>query len=101
MSDQKQLLKRLYEGPFVTQTIVGINILVFLWLTLIGGSTNISVLVTHGALVPVLVQNGQGLWTIFTSMFIHIGFEHILFNMIALYFIGRLLVTFHFISSII
>ncbi|MCS8573304.1 rhomboid family intramembrane serine protease [Pediococcus pentosaceus] len=91
MSDQKQPLKRLYEGPFVTQTIVGINILVFLWLTLIGGSTNISILVTHGALVPVLVQNGQGLWTIFTSMFIHIGFEHILFNMIALYFIGRLL----------
>jgi rhomboid protease GluP len=91
MSDQKQFLKQIWNGPFVTEAIVAINILVFLWLTIAGGSTNISVLVTHGALVPAFVRNGQAISSIFTSMFVHIGFEHILFNMIALYFIGRLL----------
>lgn len=91
MSNLNQRLKSALSGPFVTEALVGINILVFLWLTLAGGSTNIAVLVTHGAMVPGFVESGQNIFSIFSSMFIHIGIEHILFNMITLYFIGRLL----------
>ncbi|KRN92673.1 membrane-associated serine protease [Pediococcus stilesii] len=87
----RQSFKSRLNGPFITELLVGINVLVFIWLTLVGGSTNIMVLVTHGAMVPELVKNGNALLTIFTSMFVHIGIEHILFNMITLYFIGRLL----------
>lgn len=33
-------------------------------------------------------------WTVFTYMFMHGGFMHLLFNMLMLYFIGRILVDF-------
>ncbi len=42
-------------------------------------------------LVPSLVLQGQNLWTLLTSMFMHAGLEHILFNMISLFFVGMLL----------
>jgi rhomboid protease GluP len=84
-------LKQLLNGPWVTELLVVINGLVFLWLTLAGGSTNIAVLVSHGALIPELVKHGEAVWSVFTAMFVHVGIEHILFNMITLYFIGRLL----------
>jgi len=41
-------------------------------------------------LTPVLLP--QQPWTIITSMFVHGGWGHILFNMIALYFLGSFLI---------
>lgn len=91
MDKTKINLKNFFAGPFVTITLVALNVLVYLWLTLAGGSTDLTVLVTHGAMVPAMIKDGAGWASLFTSMFVHIGFEHLLFNMITLYFIGRLL----------
>lgn len=91
MDKTKINLKNFFAGPFVTITLVVLNVLVYLWLTLAGGSTDLTVLVTHGAMVPAMIKDGAGWASLFTSMFVHIGFEHLLFNMITLYFIGRLL----------
>lgn len=52
-----------------------------------GGSTNRFVLVLMGANVPLLVAQGQ-VWRFFTSMFLHIGFQHLLFNGYALFIFG-------------
>ncbi|MDH4367862.1 MAG: rhomboid family intramembrane serine protease, partial [Dehalococcoidia bacterium] len=41
-------------------------------------------------LTPALLS--QQPWTIITSMFVHGGFGHILFNMISLYFLGSFLI---------
>ncbi|MFC6275772.1 rhomboid family intramembrane serine protease [Levilactobacillus tangyuanensis] len=56
-------------------------------MTLAGGSTNINVLITFGAKVNALVQQGEW-WRLITPIFLHIGFTHILMNMITLYFVG-------------
>ncbi len=43
------------------------------------------------ALVPALVPSHP--WTIFTAMFLHAGWSHIISNMLALYFFGLFLVS--------
>lgn len=40
-----------------------------------------------GALIPALVAGGEA-WRLATSMFLHSGFIHLAFNMVALYFLG-------------
>jgi rhomboid protease GluP len=56
-------------------------------MTVAGGSTNTDVLVTFGANVGVLVLQGET-WRLFTSMFLHIGLMHLLFNSYALFIFG-------------
>lgn len=73
--------------PYVTTILIALNIIVFLLMTLAGGSTNQRVLVLFGAKVNNLILQGQ-VWRFFTSMFIHIGFFHLAFNLYALWVLG-------------
>ena len=75
--------------PFLTYTLLGINLIVFLLMTLAGGSTNQSVLIAFGAKVNTLIQAGQ-IWRFLTSAFIHIGIMHLAFNLYALWALGPL-----------
>lgn len=43
------------------------------------------------ALKPDYIAHGQNLWTLITSMFMHMNFAHLFFNMISLFFVGTLL----------
>lgn len=52
-----------------------------------GGSTNTIVLMVMGANYRPLVLEGQ-VWRFFTSMFLHIGLQHLLFNAYALFIFG-------------
>jgi len=80
-------LRRLDQTPYMTVGLIGIMVLVFLAMTLDGGSTNANVLITFGAKINVLIQQGQW-WRLVTPIFLHIGFTHILMNMLTLYFVG-------------
>lgn len=71
----------------VTVSLVAIQVVVFIIMTLAGGSTNSLVLIRFGALQPALVRAGEW-WRLITPVFVHIGFAHILINSITLYFIG-------------
>lgn len=71
----------------VTVTLIAICILVFLWMTILGGSTNSGVLVFAGAKYTPLILQGQW-WRLLTAGFVHIGIQHLIINMITLYFIG-------------
>lgn len=73
--------------PFLTYLLLGINIIVFLLMTNAGGSTDQRVLITFGAKVNSLIQAGE-IWRFFTSMFIHIGLMHLIFNLYALWSLG-------------
>ncbi|KRN19009.1 hypothetical protein IV79_GL001671 [Pediococcus claussenii] len=42
-------------------------------------------------MVPESIKNGSDYFSIFASMFIHIGIEHLVLNMVTLYFLGRIL----------
>jgi membrane associated rhomboid family serine protease len=61
--------------------LIALNVLIFV-ITLLRPEDVINFL----GLTPALLS--QKPWTIITSMFVHGGFAHILFNMISLYFLG-------------
>ncbi|OAB39892.1 rhomboid family intramembrane serine protease [Paenibacillus macquariensis subsp. defensor] len=63
---------RLYP---VTSLLLLANIIMFLVLTFNGGSTNIQTLYRFGA----MVNEGES-WRYVTAMFLHNGFDHLLFN---------------------
>lgn len=83
--------------PWVTWGIIGLNVLVFVGGSLIGGSLNFGlfsgggneVIARFGVYAPA-VAAGEW-WRIFTSAFVHAGLLHILFNMYALYLFGPIL----------
>ncbi|WP_156166960.1 rhomboid family intramembrane serine protease [Levilactobacillus koreensis] len=87
MTQLKYRLNRLNQYPFMTVGLIVIMVLVYGAMTLAGGSTNVNVLITFGAKLNVLIQQGEW-WRLITPIFLHIGFTHILMNMITLYFVG-------------
>jgi rhomboid protease GluP len=73
--------------PIVTWVLLAANVLVFVAMTLAGGSENAEILVRFGAKVNALIVGGE-YWRFFTPMFIHIGIMHLAFNCYALYALG-------------
>lgn len=79
-------LERLSQAK-VTSALMIINVIVFVLMSLSGGSESIENLIRFGANSKILVGEGDW-WRLFTASFIHIGFFHIMFNMYFLYNIG-------------
>ena len=79
-------LERLSQAK-VTSALMIINVIVFVLMSLSGGSESIENLIKFGANSKILVGEGDW-WRLFTASFIHIGFFHIMFNMYFLYNIG-------------
>lgn len=73
--------------PLFTYIFIVIQLAVFLWLEINGGSTNTSTLIKYGAKVNALIDQGEW-WRLITPIFLHIGFLHLLTNTLALYFLG-------------
>ena len=89
---------------FVTNIIIGINVLVYLISALLSitqygglsglGDINEFVLVNLGAQWNALVAQGEW-WRIFTAMFLHLNLLHIGLNMLSLFFIGTAIEVFY------
>ncbi|MGE4272853.1 MAG: rhomboid family intramembrane serine protease [Desulfitobacterium sp.] len=76
--------------PYLTYSLVFINLFIFALMTLAGGSTYTGVLIMFGAKVNALIIQGE-YWRLFTSMFLHIGVIHLAFNLYALWILGPIL----------
>ncbi len=74
--------------PVVTYAYMAACVAMFGVEWLMGGSTKTRTLVLLGAKVSELIYIGQ-LWRLVTPMFLHIGVQHIVFNMFSLYIWGR------------
>ena len=76
-------------GPFVTFTLIGINVGVFLLELLLGGQLNgtRNWIYENGVLFGPLVGDGES-WRLITAAFLHYGFLHLGMNMLVLWFIG-------------
>ncbi|HBE24862.1 MAG TPA: rhomboid family intramembrane serine protease, partial [Ktedonobacter sp.] len=101
---QRQVIRTrfaLSQNPrFVTNIIIGINVIVFVILCLLNKTISfdqtdqgITAIVNAGAQVNILVQQGQ-VWRIFTAMFLHFSLLHIGLNMLSLFFIGTAIEVF-------
>jgi len=73
--------------PFFTYILLGAIVIVFIVMTLAGGTKDNQTLIQFGANVGILIMRGET-WRLFTSMFIHIGIAHLLFNAYALFIFG-------------
>lgn len=72
--------------PWITLTLIGINIAVFVLTMPWGG--NSARLWEQMALYPVAVLNGSHLWGLVTHMFVHAGILHIGGNLLFLWIFG-------------
>lgn len=76
-----------YGKPLITYILIAINVLVFFLVEFNGGSTSTLNLIEYGAKYNPYMLDGQW-WRMVTSMFLHIGYLHIMMNMLALYYLG-------------
>lgn len=81
-------LKEFHNKAKVTSILLGIMIVYFIFMSLNGGTTNSESLIKHGAMFPPMVLALNQYYRFITSIFIHIGFIHLLFNGYALYIFG-------------
>jgi len=72
-----------YENNGTVYWLIGINILIYVAMYLLGFRR----LTVYLSMIPGLVMQGW-IWTFATYMFVHGSFSHILFNMLALFIFG-------------
>lgn len=81
-------MSRLRGKPYITHGLLAIMVIVFIIMSLMGGTENGVTLFNFGAKYNPAIRAGD-YWRLITPVFIHIGFTHILMNGITLYFIGQ------------
>ena len=80
-------------NAIATYVLIGINIIIFIAETVSGGSTNQRVALKFGAQYSPYIDRGQW-YRLFTAMFLHFGFLHLVCNMYSLYNMGQALEIF-------
>lgn len=92
-SDRNIKAQKLFatKKPIITYIFITICIIMFI---LTRGSTDIETLLKYGANNAYLTKSGE-YYRLLSSMFIHIGLLHLLFNMYALYIIGPQVESFY------
>lgn len=73
--------------PIFTYLFMALQVVVFFWLEMHGGSQNTQTLIEYGAKYNPLIIQGEW-WRFFTPIFLHIGFTHLALNTLSLYFVG-------------
>ncbi|MCC6519620.1 MAG: rhomboid family intramembrane serine protease [Tabrizicola sp.] len=76
------------QTPYVTFTLIAINVLVFLWYFTSLSEWDTQRLFLAWGLVPARLMSGEGLETVVTSMFLHAGWMHLGGNMLFLWIFG-------------
>jgi membrane associated rhomboid family serine protease len=80
--------------PTVTQILIAINVIVFFAATATGaplGGGGGGTIFNKGLLYGPFISQSHEYWRLVTAGFLHDGLLHILFNMVFLYFMGRIL----------
>lgn len=72
-----------------TGCLVAVNVALFLGLSFIGMTENAAFMLEHGAMYTPDILYHQKYYELFTSMFLHFGFQHLMSNMISLAVLGK------------
>ena len=87
---QPSLIEKILASPTpVTWILLVVNLMVWAGLELSGGSTSVPNLLRWGAKFGPAIADGE-YWRLFTPMFLHIGFAHLLTNSLGLIIFGRM-----------
>ena len=79
---------RYSQKAICTMILAAVNVAVFFFLSFQGMTEDAGFMLEHGAMyVPLMLEQGK-YSPLFTSMFLHFGFEHLFNNMITLVLIG-------------
>jgi membrane associated rhomboid family serine protease len=73
--------------PYLTYLLIGINVLVFLFEFSLPSQQLNGFIFEYGS-IPVEITRGQDLFTLFTCMFLHGGWMHLIGNMLFLWVFG-------------
>ena len=72
---------------YVNCTIIAINVIYFLYLEIAGSSENTAFMISKGAMyAPLVLEEGQ-YYRLLTAVFMHFGINHIMNNMLVLFFL--------------
>lgn len=89
MNELREFLK---SRKRVNLLMVTVNLLVFLVFLFLGDTEDVYFMLEHGAgFTPAILQGEY--YRLFTSMFLHFGLEHLLYNMLCLIYMGDFLET--------
>lgn len=72
----------------MTMLLAGANVIVFLLLSMRGMTEDAEFMLRHGAMYVPYVAEGGEYYRLFTCMFLHFGFDHLMNNMIVLILVG-------------
>lgn len=72
----------------VSIMIICLNVIAFLAVEITGGSGDLEHMISCGAAYVPLIQREHEYYRLFSCMFLHFGMEHLVNNMLALYFVG-------------
>lgn len=86
---KKNLKGRLSFIPFMTITLIFINIIVFIIMEALGDTNNSIFMEKHGAMSWRLLFEEHQFYRLITCIFLHFGTEHLFNNMITLAVIGN------------
>lgn len=79
------------KKPVITIALVAINVLVFVWLSFFGMTEDGGYMLQHGAMyLPLVIEKGE-YYRLITCIFLHFGFQHLMNNMMMLFFLGSVL----------
>lgn len=74
--------------PYITELILVMNLVYFLFLEFTGSTEDTRFMIEHGALyIPLLLEKGE-YYRLLTSVFMHFGIDHLLNNMLVLFLLG-------------
>lgn len=68
--------------------LIAVNVIVFFVLSFQGMTEDVKFMLDHGAMYVPYMMKGEEYYRLFTSMFMHFGFDHLMNNMIMLGAIG-------------
>ena len=87
----RRLLQKLKYQPCITVGLMAANLLVFLLTEITGSSENSLHMYRWGAMLTSSVGEDGEYWRLFTSLFLHFGFEHLASNLLVLFALGTTL----------
>ena len=76
------------KWSWVNGTLIGLNIVYFLYLEIAGSSEDTLFMVRHGAMYAPLVLKEKEYYRLLTAVFMHFGIQHIINNMLVHFILG-------------